>query len=379
MDVLSGFEHLSTRARIMVLSWLCVLCGFYAGVAYFAGTVLFNNKIESAEHHEARVAIDKVERGRTGFDVKLLNGEFRKKAKKVEVGIYLDRVINLSTKAAVWTADFYIWFRWKDEALDPGNTFQVVGGEVINKIPILHEKELLAEGKGYYALYRVTARITKYFNIMRYPLDNHLLTIHIEESKDAWHDFQYDADYKSSDCSSRVRIPGYNIAGDPKSIVKPHSYKSNKGYHHRIDSSGKTYSQFVYGLAIQRPDWGLYFKMFQGSFASVAIAFIAFLFRPGSGERVRLGVGAFFASVASSYVNLGQLPGVTMVTMTDMMNGLVMASIFLSICSSVINARLASNTGYMAAAEKFDNIMLSVFVAGFVGVNVIMAQCASIL
>jgi hypothetical protein len=47
------------------------------------------------------------------------------------------------------------------------------------------------------------------------------------------------------------------------------------------------------------------------------------------GDRIGLGVGAFFASMASSYISLNELPGVGIRTLTDTVNGLAMVTIFL--------------------------------------------------
>jgi hypothetical protein len=55
---------------------------------------------------------------------------------------------------------------------------------------------------------------------------------------------------------------------------KLHGYKSNRGDPGAANTQS-VYSQLVYGIEIARPDWELYIKMFQGIFASVAIAFLA--------------------------------------------------------------------------------------------------------
>ena len=117
--------------------------------------------------------------------------------------------------------------------------------------------------------------------------------------------------------------------------------------------------------------------MFQGLFASVTIAFLAFLFGPRSGERVSLGIGAFFASVASSYINLNQLPDVGVVTLVDMANGLAMATIFLTLLGTLISSRMAITTSE-SSARIFDRVSLFMFVLGFFAVNVVMALAASI-
>jgi hypothetical protein len=32
-----------------------------------------------------------------------------------------------------WTADFYIWFNWANDAINPGENFQVVEGSIESK------------------------------------------------------------------------------------------------------------------------------------------------------------------------------------------------------------------------------------------------------
>ena len=49
----------------------------------------------------------------------------------VETGVYIDRIVEISTKATSWTVDFYIWFKWNNPKLKPGGNFQVVDGEIL--------------------------------------------------------------------------------------------------------------------------------------------------------------------------------------------------------------------------------------------------------
>jgi hypothetical protein len=129
---------------------------------------------------------------------------------------------------------------------------------------------------------------------------------------------------------------------------------------------------------MERPDWGLYFKMFQGLFASVSIAIVAFIFGPMSSDRISLGIGAFFASVASSYINLHELPGVGLVTMTDIANGMGMMTILLTLLGSIISARLAKNPSQYAIAVKLDHASLLIFLIGYLSANIALALSASV-
>jgi hypothetical protein len=277
----------------------------------------------------------------------------------------------MSTKSTDWSADFYIWFNWQSDAIEPGETFQVVDGEIQSKTKL----EELRENGRFYSLYRVTARITKFFNVVRYPLDNHLLTIRIEDRDHPWNDLRYVPDTKATAHSSRVKVPGYAL-NESVIISKPHAYKTNRGDPRLPTDHQAIYSQVVYGIKINRPDWGLYIKMFQGLFASVAIALLAFILGTSSKERFGLGVGAFFASVGSSYINLNQLPGVGMVTLIDMANGLAMATIFLTLLGSALSSRITNDDAQHDIAQMFDRFSLVIFITGFVSVNLLMAILA---
>ena len=319
MDFMQG------KGRWVVLVWGLFLLTFYSVASLWAAHMLYDNKKVSARLEAERLNPHATEEDRTQVDFSSLAPDDAH-TRKVHVGIYVDRIVTISTKATSWTVDFYLWFNWQGNHFDPGSEFQVIDGEIKSKTKL----ESTVRGDSHYALYRVTAEITKFFNVVRYPLDSHLLTIRIEDRKHTWNELQYLADANGAAYSSRVVVPGY-VLSKAKLISKPHAYKTNRGDPQLPPDHQAVYSQLTYGIAIRRPDWGLYVKTFQGLFASVAIAFLAFALGPLSGERVSLGVGAFFASVASGYLNLGSLPDVGLVTMIDMVNGFGMVTIFFTL------------------------------------------------
>jgi hypothetical protein len=116
----------------------------------------------------------------------------------------------------------------------------------------------------------------------------------------------------------------------------------------------------------------------QRSGASVAIAFLAFWFTPGGGDRIGLGVGAFFASVASSYISLNELPGVGIRTLTDMVNGLAMVTIFLTLLGSILSNYLERHEVNRHLVGRMDKVSLFVFVIGFCVINIVIARTATL-
>ncbi|WP_286267454.1 hypothetical protein [Thalassotalea atypica] len=363
---------LASNGRLITIVWIIFLTIFYLTSGYIATTRIYDDKVESEQRQKQRIDPKMTENGKTQVNAQALLQQANDDYDEVIVGIYADRIIDLSAKLTGWSVDFYIWFNWDNEALNPGETFQIVDGEIKSKVRL---KNMSHDGQ-YYALYRVKARITKFFNVVSYPLDHHMLSIHIEDKKHPWHMLRYVPDQRATTYSSRIKVPGYKLT-NVDIISKPHAYKTNRGNPALPDNYQAVYSQITYGINIERPDWGLYFKMFQGLFASVAIALLAFILGSSAKERFSLGVGAFFASVGSSYMNMNHLPGVGIVTLIDMANGLTMGTIFLTLLGSALSSGIASNENQQSIAKLFNRVSLIFFIGGFVSVHLLMALIAA--
>ncbi|ALP53843.1 hypothetical protein Tel_12250 [Candidatus Tenderia electrophaga] len=211
-------DFFETKGRAIAASWLLLLIGFFLIAGYFGGSKLYADKIETLQRHEARLDPHKTEQGRTRVDLAELEKMDSDTYDTVYVGIYLDRILDISTKATSWTADLYIWFKWRNDSLDPGETFQIINGEVQSKTKL----EQTTEDGLHYALYRVTARMTKFFNVVRYPVDNHLLTIRIEDGDHLWNRLRYTPGENGAEYSSRVEVPGYRLQ-QAEMVSKPHA------------------------------------------------------------------------------------------------------------------------------------------------------------
>ena len=362
----------SLKTILLVAGWALMLTLFFVSVGYWATSITYQAKMRSIKKHEERMDPDMSEKGRTKAEVKGEPGLNKADPATVETGVYIDRIVEISTKATSWTVDFYIWFKWTDPAIQPGNNFQVVDGEILSKT----KKETYQGQKIYYELYRVVARMTKFFDISRFPRDDHLLTIRIEDSARQIHQLIYIADKNASKKSSRVEIPGYHIYM-AEVIVKPHSYKTNRGDPRLPKNYKATYSQLIYGIGIARPDWGLYVKMFQGLFSAVMISLLAFFVLPIDTPRFALGIGAFFAAVAATYITKSQLPGVGIITLTDMISGIGLTTVFLTLLSSIIALYLYDKKKQMKLARIMDKLAFIIILVGYVTVNITIALAAS--
>ena len=286
-------EQRTNGARMIMTLWPLMLVLVYCVIGFWAVSEVQDKCIKSREFKKYRMHPTRAAPGKTQPDMLPTSAS----PQTVTVGVYVERIVDVSTRNNLWVVDFYIWFRWYDKGSHPGKDFQVIDGEIVkrdlvkgppeeNSQPVdgksaQREQQITPTNGRKYALYRVQARITKFFNLSRFPWDDHLLVIRIEDSKHQHDEVQYVADEAHSSLSSRVEIPGYEIDRTkevfPRAknvVVKPHSYKTTRGDPTLQEGSKATHSQFIYGIWIYRAGWGFYFKMFQGLFAAVAIALL---------------------------------------------------------------------------------------------------------
>jgi hypothetical protein len=174
------------------------------------------NRALSNAKHIARMSPTAAEPGRTPPDPLPQSGDFV----TVKIGTYIDDIENVSIKDSSWAANFYVWFSWKgDPKLDPGAKLVVVDGAIA-------KKELLEDYHGAdgtnYQRYKVTARMVKFFDTARVPIEDHMLNIYVEDGARDGSRLRFLAD-PALNVSSRVNLPGFRITGYSQA-VKSHTY-----------------------------------------------------------------------------------------------------------------------------------------------------------
>jgi hypothetical protein len=358
--------------RVFLGLWSLGIIFAYALAFWSLVSVNARHKAAASERHEARVNPDATEPGLTEAERTPPPGHEKDEPTKVHVGIYLDRIAEISVKQTTWTADFYIWFNWKGGDIKPGDNFQVVDGKIESKEKL---KET-AKGDAHYALYRVTARITKFFDVARFPADDHLLTLNIEDTASQSYELVYVPDVPGSSVSSRVKVPGYMIHKSGL-VVRPHSYKTPRGDPHLPAEFRATYSQLIMGIWVTRPDLGFFLKMFLGLYVAVAISLLAFFIKPTDVDpRFGLGVGALFAAIANNYITSSYLPDTGIVTLTDMVNGTAIMTIFLTLLQSTISLYIFDIKENQGLSRRFDLVSFAILIVGYTAINVAIPLAA---
>lgn len=246
----------------------------------------------------------------------------------VHVGIYVNQIPALSLKDNQFEVDFTIWFRGYSDDFDPLETFEVVDGQVESRTGVTKTKI----GDENYSSCRIAAKVTQFWNVSRFPLDDHTLRIAIEDGSNEEFRVRYVGDGEYSGLSQRIQVPGWKL-GEAHTAVTSERYNTNYGDTSLPRTNESAYSRFTYSVNLIRPDWGYFLKLFTGLFVAAAIAFLAFCIKPGE-ARFGLGAGAIFAAVASQYISSSNLPNTNILTMADLLHILAFVFIFLSLAES---------------------------------------------
>jgi hypothetical protein len=361
--------RLSARARVWLAAWALFVAALYLAVGVYLIQMMRANQQGAAQRHAARLDPAADEAGITAPDRSLPPDA---KATPVLAGIYVDRVLELSVKQVSWTVEFYLWFRWRGDTPKSCEAFQIIDGSIENKE--LEVDETIA--REHYQRFRVVAKITKFFDVTRFPCDDHLLTIAIEHPEHQRHEVVFVADHDNSSVSSRVSVPAYRI--QPAVVIeKPHSYKTTRGDPRLVAGTKSTHSQLRMGIGIERAGWGLYFKLFQFLFVAVLLALLALFIRPIEVDpRFGLGVGGLFAAVANAYVISALVPDTGVIALADVINAVGIGTILLSVVQSTISLYLFSVRGNETLSRVFDRLSFAVILPAFALLNIALPWAA---
>jgi hypothetical protein len=349
--------------------WKIGITIFYLVLAAAVVLIVQNEKDNSKKNQTLRMDISKVEPGKTPPDPLPDNTDFQ----TVRIGLYLEGIDNFSIKDSSWGATFYLWFSWQgDKSLDPGKSFQLVDAKI-------ERKELIdtyygSDGTNYQQ-YKVVAKVTKFFNTTRAPLDDHMLNIYIEDSSRDASKLRFVADDRNN-FSSRVNIPGYRITGF-STVVKAHTYNTSYGDPRVSANVRKTYSEFVYALTIKRSGMGTYFKIFIGLFAGVLLTLCSFFIRPSdTGPRYALPSASYFGIIANAYMTHSMLPPSNYFGLTDLATGVGLLTISVCVITSLISGHYFLRKKEEDFSRALDNLAWKFIGTGFLTINILMPICA---
>lgn len=236
---------------------------------------------------------------------------------QVITGIYVNDIQDIDFKTNSFSADFYIWFRWKGEELNPPKSM-----EFMNRFQpddhlresLLDEPKVMPDGSRY-AIIRSQGRFSSKFQLEHYPFDRQELSITFEDTTNSSGSQVYSLDTPAVTLNPAITLPGFRI-GEPSLTVADNLYSTNFG-----DISvgeADSYSRATVHIPVTRPVGALSLKTFVPVLLIILCAGLALLIRPHYVDgRIGLAITALLTLVALQLTGGSSLPDVDYLMMLD--------------------------------------------------------------
>lgn len=252
----------------------------------------------------------------------------------VAVGAYIMRISNVSPQNGTFDVDMWLWFRWQGSAVRPDQSFELVNGVISSR----SDAQLQDDGGVNYSTIRVQATMFHDFDVRRFPLDNHVITLDLEDSTYDNAQLSYKVDQGIA-LDPAVKVSGWKVSMKPTTEAT-HVYSTNYGLRSAGADASK-YSRLTFAVSLDRTSYGPLFKSFWISALAVLLGLLAFLIKADDLDaRFGMGVGSIFAASANAFVITGQLPPTTAVTLAEQINLIAVGIIFISVFTSIFSLRL---------------------------------------
>ncbi len=276
---------------------------------------------------------------------------------QVVVGTYVNKIQDLNFHDNKYSADFYLWFRWRAEGAladyKPLASFEVINGKVESTSAVVEKKI----GELSYASVRVLATMSQRWQLANYPFDAHTIRVDVEDSSFTSDQIEFVADTTNSRLGDELNMSGWK-ASNFNSGVAVKEYRSNYGDLSLPTDALSRYSRFFFSASLQRTGQGGAVKLLSTVLLATAVAFLAFLVKPSDLDaRFGMGVGALFAAAASAIIAASAVPESGATTLADLMHMVAMAAIFGTLLLSALNLKLEVS-GREALAFRIDRICL---------------------
>jgi len=286
-------------------------------------------------------------------------------AEEVHVGTYMLRLSSMSMRDHQFSVDFYLWFRWKDDALKPDETFEIVNGTIDHR-EVLEKKTI--KGMQYSCL-RVQATITKYWDIAGYPFDSHDISVEIEDSVSQERELKFVADAENVGLDDGFTVTGWRILNSAASVTS-HAYRTNYGDTNDPPGQETFYSRYVHAVSMKRPSVASSVKMFYLPYLATIIAIASLLVRATNHmPRFGLQMAAIAAVVIGHLIVASGLPESGQMTVAEAIHVAAGLTILLTMGESLLSLKLEEKS-HAASAATVDRVSLVVLVVIFIALNI---------
>jgi hypothetical protein len=355
------------RDRLWVILWAIALMAVYAAFGYFGVRTMSDYAAQARAFRTSML----VSTG-TGPGAAANAPAAGAASREVLVGARLNRISDLALAEGAWTADFTIWFRWDDPALEPGKDLRIVDGQIIGQDQLTS----VVRGATRYEEYHVVARISQPFDALRFPFGEDVARVRIEDKVHGLDRLHFVADERNSGIAPDAMPPNADLKR-PFVGVRTRVAPAGSADPAAGSEAARSRSQFIFGAMLELNGLNIALRLFQALLVSVAVALLALFIKPVMIDcRFGLPIGAFFASVSNNAVVSSIVPRAGGRTLSDLFTTLSLLTIFLVLVQSVIALYAFDTLGREQTVRRFDRVSFVVILVGYVVVGVLLPLAA---
>ena len=289
---------------------------------------------------------------------------------QVTVGVYVQNVQAVALSTNSFSADFYIWLRWRNPDIDAPAGVEVQNvfeNWALTKTEVYPEPRKQPDGSLVW-LGRYQGNFNSPLSVADYPFQNQTLRFVFEEAILNVEQLVYSPDKDPIVVNPDITLAGYNF-GEPRISFDSHTYPTSFG---DVESGpeDRTYSRVVVEIPVASPVTSGIFKTIL-PLLIVLIAAALGVIIPASyvDSKVNVPITALIALVAMQFGVSSALPEVGYLPMIDLIYLLAYTAVTAMLGSAVIGAWRLKQQGEDAAMslERRFTLWISVaFVACFV-------------
>ena len=282
----------------------------------------------------------------------------------VTVGVYINDLQDIELSSENFTADIYLWMKWKNPKIDPSTTIESMNSQGYQNTTssptgglageLTYQSDTgasapvdLPDGSKYQVL-RYQGVFSRKMSLKKYPFDTQVIEMVFEDKVSDSTQLQYvpDTNPITVNDSGSMTIPGY-VFGKPSLQVVGHKYPTNFGDPRA--NADTPYSRIIVALPVTRDVLPYLVKIVLPIFIVVLITALIYLLPARLEEsRTDIGVIAMLTLVALQWNSDSSLPSVEYLTLMDIVYIISMVYVLAAMAYAVLASR--RNRAEMAEA-----------------------------
>ena len=270
----------------------------------------------------------------------------------VSIGAYLNDVQAIDLSNHNYMVDFYLWFRWTNADIDPSSTVEFVNhseswGTIITKS---YENPVELPDGQLYQVMHVQGRMSRKFDLRKYPFDRQCILIEIEDSQLDAKALKYVVDGISA--NPELKLPGFQFKV-PTMQVRDYSHPTNFGDVRIVNSDA--YSRVAIEMRITRPAINSFIKnILPVLLISICCSFVFLLHPSLVDSRFQIAIFSIFSIIALQITAGDSLPPIEYLSLLDTLYLLAYAYCIAVVGLLVYVTKLSGDETRMAEAIRAD-------------------------